>query len=345
MGLIGCGARGREHLRAALSTGKYEVEALSDPNAERLKRLAAEFHPRSTFQDYSEMFSTNNNIDVVHICTQPTLRSSAVRAAVGVGAKAIVVEKPMALSYSEASAMVALCAEAGVLLVVNYQKRGMAEWVALKNAITSGKLGKVSMLRTCCYGNLLAQGPHILDMAWNVLGEPAPRWVLGACDKRIGMPESHPAPRNSLALVEFATGVRALFAMGEDTPHYPNSTSEWFYFNMEVLGTEGRAEAVLDQGFRRWDRNGNLCDSMEARWCDENQGYAQALLSADIYKALNNVGFKHPQRGESALVSMQLAEAIGRSALSGCCIPLPLQGTEDTLLQWSRCSEMAGARL
>jgi predicted dehydrogenase len=338
LGLVGCGPRGKEHIRAALATGQFELRAIADLDAARLNEFAKLYPPQIHYTDFKAMLnSESGSIDVLHVCTQPTLRSPVIKAAIEAGVKAIVVEKPMALDFSEASALQSICAAAKVLLVVNHQKRNMVEWVALREAVSAGQLGQVTMLRSNCFGNLLDQGTHMLDMAWNVLGEPQPQWVLGACDSRGNEVATHPAPRNSLALVEFSGGIRGSFAIGEDTPVYPRSRSPWFHCNIEVFGTDGKAEAVLDQGFRRWDRNQQLVETLESRWDEKFQGAGQERISADVARALREPAFKHPQRGEAALVGFSLMEAICRSALAGKVIELPLTPGEDALARWCGC--------
>jgi hypothetical protein len=135
----------------------------------------------------------------------------------------------------------------------------------------------------------------------------------------------------------YDNGVRANFAIGADAPEVPNSRCEWFWCNVEVRGTLGRAESVLDQGFKRWDKDGNLVESKISRWDDEFQGAGQARISADIARALREPNFKHPQRGESALVGFACMEAACRSSLNGGkVIEFPLTTSEDALAKWSR---------
>ena len=131
--------------------------------------------------------------------------------------------------------------------------------------------------------------------------------------------------------------MRGSFAIGNDSPPIPNSKACWFWCNIEVRGAEGKVEAILDEGYKRWDKDGNLAESQVSRWNDEFQGAGQAKLSADIASALRDPSFKHPQRGESALVSFGLVEAICRSSLAGGKrIEFPLQPGEDALAKWTR---------
>ena len=224
------------------------------------------------------------------------------------------------------------CREGGSLLVINHQKRGDPDWMALKEAIANGSLGKVSMVRANCYGNLIGQGTHLFDMAMHVLGDPKPLNVMAACDQTVGMAESHPAPIQSVAEVEFEGGIRGTFSIGERSPQVPNASSVWFNFSMEVFGTEGSARVVLHQGFWRWDKGGNLVHSFAQKW----SGQGQEQLSRDIARALSDPTFKHPQRGETSLLSFAMVEACCRSSVGQKVVSFPLTGDQNVLAQWSR---------
>ncbi|MCW8133729.1 MAG: Gfo/Idh/MocA family oxidoreductase, partial [Planctomycetota bacterium] len=306
--VIGCGPRGRDHTKAAIRSEQFDAVAAADIDAKRLNELCDAHGVKGRYTDYKEMLRKEKP-DAVHVCLQPTLRVQPVKEAIAAGARAIVVEKPMAFDFTEASNLVKMCDDAGVLLVVNHQKRNMIEWVKLKDAVASGKLGKVEMLRCSCYGNVLSQGTHMLDQAWNMLGEPAPKWLVAGAEETVSEAPHHPGPQNVMALVAYENGVRASYTIGNDSPPIPNSKAVWFWCNIEIRGTEGKAEAILDQGYKRWDKDGNLAETQVSRWDDEFQGAGQAKLSADIASALRDPNFKHPQRGASALHSFSMVEA------------------------------------
>jgi predicted dehydrogenase len=338
LAIIGCGDRGLAHASAAVATDLYEVVAVADLDAGRRTTLADAYGVRRRYGDYREMLAQlRGEIDVVHLCTQPSLRTPPVRDALAAGVRAIVIEKPMELSYSAAMALEAACAEAGALLVVNHQTRYMREWVALKRSIAAGQIGDPLMLRANC-SNLLNQGTHMLDMAWNVLGEPVLRWVLGGCDSRPTSQPDHPCPRTALALVDFGNSVRGCFIFADtDAQQFlPPATQGYGGYNMEVRGSAGVAQAILGHGFRRWDRAGDLVESFSAHWDDANVGLAQQQLSRDVALALRDAAFKHPLRGESALVSFALVEAVTGSGLTNATISLPLATGQDVLARWSR---------
>ncbi|MDA1330664.1 MAG: Gfo/Idh/MocA family oxidoreductase [Chloroflexi bacterium] len=338
LGILGCGPRGAQHWVAAQRTGLFELTALADIDQAKLEKFATDHGAKTTYTDYRAMFAAKPTLDVLHICTQPNvLRLEAVRDAAKAGITAIVVEKPMALDYQEAAAMEKVCREAGALLVINHQKRGDPDWMALRQAVTSGSLGKITMVRANCYGNLIGQGTHLFDMAMHVMGDAKPLNVIAACDPTVGMAEFHPAPIQSVAEVEFDNGVRGTFSIGERSPQVPNESTVWFNFSMEVFGSDGSARVVLNQGFWRWDKAGNLADSFAQKWSGQGQGQEQ--LSRDIATALSDPSFKHPQRGETALLSFAMVEACCRSSVGGKVISFPLSADQNVLAQWSRRSQ------
>jgi len=335
IGMVGCGPRGRQHTQAALRTGLFTIAGAAEPDVARLEKYAKDFGLKATYTDYRAMFASGTRFDVVHLCTQPNqIRLEFVRAAIAAKARAVVVEKPIALNYPEALGMEQACREAGVLLVVNHQKRGDPEWVALKQAVQTGLLGKVTALRGNCYGNLMGQGTHLIDAVMCVLNEAKPLNVLAACDQTVGVPDSHPAPIQTVADIEFEGNVRGTFSIGERSPQFPNASSVWFNYSLDVLGTEGSARAVLNQGFWRWDKTGNLAHSFEVKW--SGLGVGQEQLSRDIASALSDPTFKHPQRGELAIQSFAAMEACCRSAMGRRVVHLPLSADENALAHWSQ---------
>ncbi len=343
--IVGCGGRGHNHAQALAATTLFKIVAVAEPDAARRTSLADTYGVQKRYGDYHEMLARHRGeIDVVHLCTQPSLRASAVQAAIETGVRAIVIEKPMELSYLAARALVEACAAAGVLLVVNHQTRYMKEWAALKRSLAAGQLGDVLMLRANC-SNMLNQGTHMLDMAWNVLGEPMPHWVIGGCDERPTDQVDHACPRTTLALVDFGGGIRGSFVFADaDAQRFlPPDEQGYGGYNMEVRGGAGAAQAVLDHGFRRWDRDGALVESFAARWDDANVGMAQRHLSEDVARALRDPTFKHPLRGESTLISFALVEAILRSCLANRRIDLPIDTNQGALERWTRAEQRAVA--
>src|SRR3712207_6187355 len=76
------------------------IVAAADLSEERVRKFAADFDVPATYTDYRKMLAEQKP-DVVHLVTNPNVRSEAVRACAEHGVKAVIVEKPMAISLSD----------------------------------------------------------------------------------------------------------------------------------------------------------------------------------------------------------------------------------------------------
>src|SRR5439155_18428844 len=117
---LGCGPRATAHMAAMQTCGAVELLAASDLNAERLAAAKEQFHIPRTYADMTEMIGEEKP-DLVDIVTPPTIRVGIVEAAIAAGARAILIEKPIALRPSESRRLVELGREC--LIAVNTQYR------------------------------------------------------------------------------------------------------------------------------------------------------------------------------------------------------------------------------
>src|SRR5688572_2799636 len=106
-----------------------------------------------------------------------------VEAAVEAGVKAINCEKPIATNLGDADAMVALCERAGVVLVVNHQRRFNGESVQARRWIDEGRVGAVEHLVTGVRGDLLHDGTHAIDLLRFYLDDRPVERVFAAVER------------------------------------------------------------------------------------------------------------------------------------------------------------------
>src|SRR5438128_952573 len=114
IGLVGAGALGRFCLNAYSRSGDLEVVAVADPDSEALSRVVAPGARLLT--DWRELVDIEG-LEVVHLATPPYLRREIVTGALESG-KSVFCEKPLALSLSEADALIETAAKSGVSLGV-----------------------------------------------------------------------------------------------------------------------------------------------------------------------------------------------------------------------------------
>src|ERR1700736_3377179 len=104
--VIGCGI-GRSHIEEGYARlrDKFDLQVICDLNAERLATVGDEFVvPRRTtsFDDVLAM----DDIDILDICTPPTLHFTQAMAALATG-KQVICEKPLVGSLEEVDRLAA----------------------------------------------------------------------------------------------------------------------------------------------------------------------------------------------------------------------------------------------
>ncbi len=145
--LVGCGRIAPKHVDTltggAVPGGK--LVAVCDEKFERAEAIAGKHPGVKAFRSYREMLeSMGGEIDVVTILTPSGLHA---RHTVEIAKfhKHIVVEKPMALTLSDADTMVQACDAAGVRLFVVKQNRYNQPVKKLRQALEAGRFGKLVM--------------------------------------------------------------------------------------------------------------------------------------------------------------------------------------------------------
>ncbi len=138
MALIGCGDIASVNAEAIRSGNAFEIAAVMDSDLVRAKRLGAQLNVPFTTQ-YDEILS-DPKIDVVFIATPHSLHESlALKAAQA--KKHILVEKPLAIHYSEGVSMIQAARENGVVLRTFFPFAYEYQKTFAKNLIDEGALG------------------------------------------------------------------------------------------------------------------------------------------------------------------------------------------------------------
>jgi len=141
--IVGCG-RIASQKHAPLLAGELEeaaLEAVCDVKPERARQMG-ERYGVPFYTDFHIMMRERGSIDVVNICTESGNHG---RHAVSLArhGKHIVVEKPMALTLSDARAMREACRRNGCRLFVVQQNRYNPPVLKLREAIREGRFGRI----------------------------------------------------------------------------------------------------------------------------------------------------------------------------------------------------------
>ncbi len=198
--LVGCGRIAKRHseLLGDKQIADAELVAVCDVVADKAKSIAAQFGVPH-FTDMHDMMR-NTSVDVVVVLTESGLHAEHVVALAPYG-KHIMVEKPMALTLSDADKMIAACDRSGIKLFVVKQNRFNVPVVKLREALDAKRFGKlvlgtvrVRWCRTQAYydqdpwrgtwaldGGVLAnQASHHVDMLEWMMGDVDTVYAVGA---------------------------------------------------------------------------------------------------------------------------------------------------------------------
>ena len=144
LGIIGLGTMGALYARLAKQNRAVELRSVCDLDETRLRTLVDQFPGVTSYSDMQQMF-VRESLDAVVITTpdfahvQPVLAAAAARCH-------ILLEKPLATSVAEARQMVAAIQQAGIRCLVAYTNRWTPPYVAVKDMLVQGQLGRLISL-------------------------------------------------------------------------------------------------------------------------------------------------------------------------------------------------------
>lgn len=144
--VIGCGSISKyRHIPEYAAHPNVELAAFVDPVIERAQAYAEQYDARA-YADYETMLAEIKP-QAVSVCTPNAIHASISIAAANAGAH-VLVEKPMAVTDEEATAMIKAASDNGITLMVGHNQRFMPPHVKAKKILESGILGKVLTFRT-----------------------------------------------------------------------------------------------------------------------------------------------------------------------------------------------------
>ena len=189
--LVGVGANVYNMHEKGLGMDGTQVAAVCDLRIDPAQTVAEQWEC-PYFLDYHQMVDEIKP-DVVVVMVPHTLHKDFAVYALRAGAH-VLCEKPMGLEVAEADEMIAVAAETGKTLAINFQHRLRPEVIAARKIIEDGQLGniqhvdfKVALTRTYKYyaeagwrgswngeggAVLMNQAPHEIDLVCYLAGMP-----------------------------------------------------------------------------------------------------------------------------------------------------------------------------
>lgn len=243
-GLIGLGSIGQVRRTAIGLTPGCSLTAVFDADPAR-KAEGAE-----SFASAEALFAADS-CDAVIISTPPDTHEALAIAAMNSG-KHVLVEKPMANSLAACDRMLQATAQTGRVLTVGFNHRYFAAVKAVRTALQSGQLGRLTHVRGYAGhvglaefkapwmydktvmggGTLMDNGIHMIDLVQHLMD--GVQSVTGVADANVWKLDR--VEDNAFGLLKSPSGV---------TGSIHSSWSEWqgYRFHVEAYGDRGMARA------------------------------------------------------------------------------------------------------
>ncbi len=220
--VVGAGTMGTNHLRVLRDFDEERVQlvGVAETHAPTLARAVSRFHVAG-YGDYRELIAETRP-DLVTVVVPTQLHFPVAAFALDAGAH-VLIEKPIASTIQEATALIDLAAVRGVRLAVGHVERFNPAVLALKRLLAAGELGQIFYLharrlgpfppRIRDVGVILDLATHDLDVMRYLTGAEVER-VYAETQQRVH--EQH--EDLLLGLVRFDNGVVGMLDVNWLTP-------------------------------------------------------------------------------------------------------------------------------
>ncbi|MGH7721761.1 MAG: Gfo/Idh/MocA family protein [Candidatus Dormibacteria bacterium] len=318
-GIVGPGGiADREMAPAIAADANSELVAVVARDQEKGRAFADKHGVAWSSTSYDDLLA-RPDVDVVLVTTPNALHPDQVIAAARAG-KHVLCDKPLALNTADGERVIAACAGAGVRLGMNFQTRYHACFQEARTIIQSGEIGRVSHIQVDAspgtrrpagwrtdldvagLGSVNNIAVHMYDLLRFLLDQE-----VTEVSAMFDVGRQHAMEVLPLVLLRFDGGALA-YANGNQSSFRPLN-------EIVVYGDRGRLDG---QGLTRPETEGDL------RVVTEAGERATHHAGADCYRRLVAafsdavVHDRDPSpSGEDGLRSVQLTDAIARSAREG----------------------------
>ena len=340
--LIGCGRISPNHIQAARNNN-LEFVAMCDIDNAAMEEKAAKFalEKFKQYKDYKEMLE-NEKPELVAIATESGRHAAIALDCIAAGCN-LIIEKPIALSISDADAIISAGRNAGVVVCANHQNRFNKSVQKIRDALEKGRFGKMfygtAHVRWCrdweYYsksdwrgtweqdgGALMNQCIHNIDLLRWMMGNEI-ETVMGMTDRLNH--EYIEAEDFGIALIKFKNGTYGIIEGTTDI--YPKNLEETLY----LFGQKGiiKAGGISVNKIEEWCFS-DLSDDPEKikEEFGENPpnvyGFGHSPLYADVIDAIETQRDPYVT-AEDGKRALELVLAIYKSAAEGQPVKFPLK--------------------
>ncbi len=344
--LIGCGRIAPNHIAAAhANSDQLEICAVCDIVPENCERVLSpltdeEKAPILRYEDYGAMLREVKP-QLVAIATESGKHAAIALDCIRAGAN-VIIEKPIALSLSDADEIIREAEKMGVKVCACHQNRFNKSVKKIRSAVEEGRFGR--MLHACAHirwnrgkayydqapwrgtwaqdgGCLMNQCIHNIDLLRWMMGDDVTEVVAYTDQLNHDYLEAEDL---GMALVKFANGSYGII---EGTTNvYPQNLEETLYLFGQngTVKAGGKSVNIIEE----WSFADGLDDAEEVKAkYHENPpnvyGFGHTPLYADVIDALNNDRAPTVD-GYAGRRALEMVLAVYKSAAEGRAVKLPL---------------------
>ena len=255
---------GMAHVEGVLESENAELVAVCDIDKSKLEDVLEMCPSVRAYSDFEQLIK-DSDVDIISVCLPSGMHAEYAIRALEAG-KHVLIEKPIDITYEKALDIEKSRIRTGMKVGVVHQNRYNLNMYPIKEAINSGKLGKIFLgtfavkwYRDQNYydrggwrgtwemdggGSLINQSIHTLDIM---------QWLMGDVESVTSTMNiyNHEIDTEDFtaSLIKFKNGASATFV--STTCAYPGISTE-----IMIYGTEGAIEADGDT-IRSWKFNGS----------------------------------------------------------------------------------------
>lgn len=267
VGVVGAGAWGRNHVRTVAGLAEAELAAVCDSDPKVRERVSRQYPAALVTGDVAALLDA---VDAVIVASPAATHAAVAKQAIAAG-KPVLVEKPFALSVSDAEAVARAGTERGIPVLAGHLLVYHPAVERLRDMLQRGELGKVFYLYSLRVNlgqvrqdenALWSFGPHDVSVALYLLGE-APVRVAAH-----GKSYLQPGIEDVVFLtMEFASGVLAHVQMSWLDPHKGRKLTVVGAKKMVVFDDMEPREKlrIYDKGVDRPPEYGSFGESLAIR--------------------------------------------------------------------------------
>ncbi len=354
--VVGCGRVGflleRDPLRpkpcthagGIVSDRDFRLTAGCDIRPDRLAEFGKAYSlGRAHLYPTVDALLSSEPLDVLSIATWTESHDTIVHKACRSGVRAIICEKPMAVTISRARSMLAAARRHKTVLLINHCRRWFPEYRAARQAILDRRYGQLRHIQGCVLtsfglsegdwhsvldksggGPLMHDGTHLLDIVFYLTGLK-PLWVECRIERPRDSSIEHSAVGRMMLTSQSAEpGIEFCFEAGGRRRYFHFEVELWFDAGRLTIGNGIlRAESSIDS--RRYSGFRDLSSDPDFDW-GTGCGTAEQVCMREL-SAWFDGGARPQNTGEEAFISQEAIFAAYESAVRSRRIHFPYRPT------------------